>query len=36
MKKSHMFMWILYGVVASVLATMIDIHFGWNLFSWVN
>jgi len=36
MKLSHMLMWILYSVVASVIVTMLDLHFGWNLFSWGN
>ena len=36
MKLSHMLMWVLYGVVASTIVSMLDIHFGWNLFTWAN
>ena len=32
MKKSTLLMWILYGIVASVVMSYLDIYFGWGLF----
>ena len=36
MKMSTFFMWVLYGVVSSVVMTMLDIHFDWGLFTWLD
>lgn len=32
MKLSTKFMWILYGIIASVVMSFLDIYFGWGLF----
>ena len=32
MKPSSLFLWVLYGVVASVTMTLADSYFGWGLF----